>query len=127
MERVLILDDDKGRHDKFKRKLIGNEVCHCYTADEAIEALKNNEPYDYIFLDHDLSTEFEKPGKGTGYEVANWIANHPQKTAKKRIMIHSLNNIGAAAMMKRLGDVDIRASYIPFLWEKIEASRLPNE
>jgi len=121
--RILILEDTDERIVQFKRKLIGKQVTFTKKADECIKLLTEEPTFDYIFLDHDLSVEFSRPGKGTGYEVADWIASNPSK-APRHILIHSLNNIGAAAMMKRLGDADIRASYIPFLWTKLEAERL---
>jgi len=125
--RILILEDTEERILKFKHKLIGREVTVCKTADECIKVLTSEPPFDYIMLDHDLSIEFSKPGKGTGYEVAAWIADNPHKSATQRIFIHSLNNVGAAAMMRKLGDANIRATYVPWLWEKLEMSRLPNE
>jgi CheY-like chemotaxis protein len=121
--RILILEDTDARIVQFQRKLIGHEVTICKKADECIKVLTDQPPFDYIFLDHDLTSEFSRPGKDTGYEVAEWIATNPDK-CPRRILIHSLNNIGAAAMMRRLGDADLRASYIPFLWEKLQTERL---
>jgi CheY-like chemotaxis protein len=116
--RILILEDTDQRIKKFREKLIGNEVTVCKRADECIKVLTTEPAFDYIFLDHDLSIEFTKPGKYTGYEVASWIANNPDK-CPRHVLIHSLNNVGAAAMMRKLGDANIRARYIPFLWEKL--------
>lgn len=113
--RILILEDTDERIEQFKQKLVGHDIAVCKTADRCIQTLSSSNPFDYIMMDHDLSAAFEKPGKGTGYEVAEWIANNPNKMPR-RILIHSANNIGAAAMMKVLGDAGIRATYVPFLW-----------
>jgi CheY-like chemotaxis protein len=116
--KVLILEDSAERIFRFKEKLIGHEYEITQDTKYCIELLKTQD-FDYIFLDHDLSNIFEKPGEGTGYEVAKWISEHPDR-APRKILIHTMNNIGAAAMMNILGDVGIRATYIPLLWEKLQ-------
>ena len=121
--RILILEDTDERIVQFKKKLEGHDVTVCKKADECIKVLTNSDPFDYIFLDHDLENTFQKPGIGTGYEVASWIANNQDK-CPRRILIHSMNNVGAAAMMQCLGDAEIRATYIPLLWEKLEVNRM---
>ena len=115
--KILILEDDGERIFKFKQKLIGHEAIFTDKPKEAIELLKQND-YDYIMLDHDMGIKFEQPGEDTGYEVALWISQNPDK-APRHILIHSMNNVGAAAMMLVLGRVGIKASYIPCLWEKL--------
>ncbi|MCK9429020.1 MAG: hypothetical protein M0R17_03280 [Candidatus Omnitrophica bacterium] len=115
--KILILEDNAERIFQFKKRLIDCNVTFTDIPKEAIDLLKNNK-YDYLMLDHDLGDTFDVPGEGTGYEVANWIANNPEH-APDKIFIHTANNIGAAAMLNVLGNVGIRATYIPFLWEKI--------
>jgi CheY-like chemotaxis protein len=119
--RVFILEDTEERIKKFKQNLIGHEIIVTKDTKEAITILDANEPFDYICLDHDMGVTFEQPGEGTGFEVAEWIAKHPEKKPRK-LLIHSMNNVGAAAMMRVLGDVGMRATYIPFLWDKIRAN-----
>ena len=116
--KILILEDSDERIFRFKQKLVGHDVTFTDKPKEAIQLLQENE-YSYIMLDHDMGTTFEKPGEGTGYEVAHWISEHPER-APRHILIHTMNNVGASAMMLVLGRVGIRASYIPQLWEKIE-------
>jgi CheY-like chemotaxis protein len=116
--KILILEDSSERIFQFKKKLLDHDVIFTDKPKEAIELLKIND-YDYLMLDHDMGDKFEKPGEGTGYEVAKWIAGHPDRTPR-HILIHTMNNIGAASMMRVLGDVNIRASYIPLLWEKLQ-------
>ena len=90
--------------DWFKQVLIGCDVDWAWTADKAIEYLEKNE-YDAIFLDHDLCDEhytylFEgrelSPEilETTGRKVANWLRDHPEKSPKARIVIHTLNEAG---------------------------------
>jgi len=117
--RILILEDSEDRIYAFKKKLAGHYVEYYNNVKECIQSLKGNGPWDYLLLDHDLDNKFNPPSDGTGYEVAKYVANHPD-ICPRRILIHSANNVGAAAMMRVLGDVGIRATYIPFLWTKIE-------
>lgn len=115
---ILILEDSGERIFKFKEKLIGHDVTFTKIPKEAIELLKNN-TYDYIMLDHDMGETFEQPGEDTGYAVARWLSENPEK-APRHILIHTMNNVGASAMMLVLGRAGIRASYIPLLWEKLK-------
>ena len=114
---ILILEDWQPRIDKFKERLMGHDVYFTDKPKEAIELLKVNN-YDLLCLDHDMGGVFEAPGEGTGYEVALWIQQHPDR-APRKILLHTMNNVGASAMMLALGRADIRATYIPLLWEKI--------
>ena len=97
--RILFLDDDQIRHDKF-RELINNrhEIHAVYTAKECIDCLKLRPKYDMIFLDHDLGgRQFVESGYETGYQVAQWLQQHPALQAPTMI-IHSFNPIGAKQM-----------------------------
>jgi hypothetical protein len=88
--KILVLDDDKSRLRAFQQKLIGAVV----TCDK----LKNEDPFDVIFLDHDLGGKIYVPsGPGTGWEVAEWLKNNPEKKPKK-IIFHTLNENGARCM-----------------------------
>lgn len=114
MAKVLVLDDDLTRHKKFKQKLIGNEVIHVTNAEEAIFYLKNEEVFDVVFLDHDLGGKQNViSGKETGYEVACWIRDNPEKRPNQ-IVIHSFNPVGAKNMMEVLpGSI-----YVPGIWNR---------
>jgi len=108
---VLVLDDEEVRLKAFRRKLIGNIVLTVKTADECIKALENS-TWDYVFLDHDLGGNIlVESGRGTGYEVAEWLSNHPEKKPKD-IIIHSFNAAGAKNMLSLLPE----AKYIPGIW-----------
>jgi CheY-like chemotaxis protein len=88
--KILILDDDKGRLADFRNNLSGHTVDCVETVSETIEWL-NKKTYDVVFLDHDLGGKQLVPsGPGTGFEVAEWLRDHPDRKPKT-IIIHTLN------------------------------------
>jgi CheY-like chemotaxis protein len=109
--RIFVLDDDKNRLQIFRSKLINHTVITAMTASEAIHIL-SKDSFEYIFLDHDLGDRvFVPSGPGTGYEVAKWLAEHPEKQAPN-IVIHSYNPVGAKAMSNVLP----KAQVYPGAW-----------
>lgn len=117
--RILILDDDESRLRQFRQILSGNEVTCVKTAKETIEKLSENETYDVIFLDHDLGGKVYAPsGEETGYEVAEWISENPNREPKQ-IIIHSFNNVGARNMKNLLPN----AVLAPGAWTKINKNK----
>ena len=97
--KILILDDDLNRHELFKLNYAKHELTHVFTAEAAIDALKNN-TFDVVCLDHDLGGMQMVDSWGTeptGYDVAKWIAMHPERKPKL-IYIHSYNPDGARNM-----------------------------
>lgn len=114
--KILIVEDSDNRIKIFKQKLIGHNVYIAKTAEQGINYLKGLDgQFDYCFLDHDLEDVFEQSHEGTGWGVAKWISEHPEKKPRY-ICIHSLNNVGASNMMNVLGDAGMRARYVPFAW-----------
>lgn len=111
--RMLILDDDKVRHIQFNQKYNkqGNVLCHVETVEACIQKLQE-ETWDVVCLDHDLGGKtYIKSGKGTGFEVAEWLANNPDKKPYQ-IVIHSYNPAGRKNMM----DVLPEAIEAPGIW-----------
>ena len=112
--KILILDDDQTRHKFFNRKLIGHSVTNVETAADAIKHL-SEDTFDAIFLDHDLGGEIFVNSFGpilnTGYAVAKWLSENPEKQPKQ-IFIHSLNPVGADNMKALLPD----AALVPGCW-----------
>ena len=49
--------------------------------------------------------------RGTGYQVAEWLRDNPDKKPKK-IILHTFNQFGAAKMLEVLPE----AQYIPGAW-----------
>jgi CheY-like chemotaxis protein len=100
--RILILDDDLRRLATFRRKLIGAAVTCVEYVPDCIREIEDNEPFEFIFLDHDLGGKIYVPsGPGTGYEVAQWLKNHPNKMPGK-VILHTCNEHGAICMMEEL-------------------------
>ena len=100
--KILILDDDKNRLRIFQRNLIGAVVTCVEHASDCIRELETEGPFDYLFLDHDLDGRTYVPsGPGTGYEVALWLKNNPDKKPSK-IILHTCNDQGALRMLEEL-------------------------
>ena len=104
--KILILDDDRIRHTHFIRNFSHHEVTNVETAEEAIKALADFD-FDAVFLDHDLGGEIFVNSFGpilnTGYTVAKWLAENPDRRPK-HIYVHSLNPIGAKNIQDVLSD-----------------------
>lgn len=112
--RILILEDDvKERMPIFRKKLIGHEIVHAETANEAILAMQDT-AFDLIFLDHDLGGEqmVATSNKNTGSEVVRWMRTYLLNYCP--VIVHSYN-VGAAIKMRDdLQDLGMDAYYIPF-------------
>lgn len=84
------------------RKLIGAIVTYVETVEECLREITGSDIFDIIFLDHDLDGKVYVPsGPGTGYEVVEWLKNHPNKLPGA-VILHTLNEYGAANMLKLL-------------------------
>ena len=112
---ILYLDDMAVRHEKFETDAlrvayqlgINIEITHVWTSDEAISVLSNQKKsFDVISLDHDLRDEHyedleaaAESGKGTGFEVAKFLSENPEKVGHHTfVLIHSWNIVGAENM-----------------------------
>lgn len=100
--RIFVLDDTQDRLFWFRKQLAGvHHLREAKTAERAIEIL-SAEPFDLVFLDHDLSWEdagFPERQHGNGKEVARYLA---RTNFAGRIVIHSKNEDGVRAMKKLL-------------------------
>lgn len=111
---VLFLDDDPGRHSVIARDCSRHVFTHVETADQAIEALANK-PFDIVCLDHDLDGKtYVESGKGTGFEVAEYMATGKIARRPRLVIVHSFNQIGAGLMMNILKGADFNAFQVPF-------------
>lgn len=117
---VLVLEDAKYRQKEFRSNIPCAVIVD--TAEACIAELqKATEPWDWVFLDHDLGEEIyvDTAEKNTGSEVVRWIrANKPEI---KNIIVHSLNHSAAHYMAMDLLGAEYEAKAIPFhaLKEKI--------
>ena len=114
---ILILEDDRSRQQIFARNLIGTNPVIVATASDAIQKLSEHD-WDYLFLDHDLGgQQIVESGPGTGYEVAEWLAENPD-CQPPHIIIHSFNPSGAENMKRALPN----ATVAPGCWTDISLS-----
>lgn len=128
--RILILDDNPDRHKTFARNLKGEDLVHVYRYTEVIATLQTQEPFDLVYLDHDLgefteADKYDDYGDGvasdgnsreyTGADVAWFIARKLDQTKwPTRIIIHSWNPVGARRMRDMLCDVGLSCVCQPF-------------
>lgn len=120
MKKILIVEDDALRIEWFLKSTLHHMVFICDKAEDAIQKLKS-ESFDIIFLDHDLCNEHYKyVGAGelsdaefikfceenldatTGYAVAAFLADNPERSKNADIIIHTMNTVAQARMANRL-------------------------
>lgn len=130
--RVFILEDMEERIRIFFQLLDGKDhvVCVARNYEEAIECVNNSEPFDIAFLDHDLCIDdiMCDPKVGgserTGTDFAGWLANSLSlNDMPTRIVIHSMNPIGARAMksiFNNAGHVNVDVVPFPNLVRRIK-------
>ena len=119
--RILVLDDDQTRHDEFRRRFIEcavrHEHAHVDTAAKAIEYLRDAEPYDLVFLDHDLDGRVYVPvtEPNTGSEVARFLAANPDIYHRHgAFVVHSFNEAAAYGMLRLMPG----STYEPGAWTR---------
>jgi hypothetical protein len=112
--RILILEDNPLRIEKFKILFKNQQVDHCATVNDAKNACLVHE-YDILWLDHDLDGKIweDSDKETTGFEFVKWLVlNGFQKNSLN--YIHSMNPVGANRMLNYLKDNDYDAIWIPF-------------
>jgi hypothetical protein len=114
---VFLLDDDRRRHEWFRKRFKGDYLEIAEGVEEALTALQDG-VYDAIFLDHDLLPEHYKSSahddERTGYAIAKWLAEHPALHRASYIIVHTRNADGAIRMVEILRDNGREAEYVPF-------------
>jgi len=74
--------------------------------------------YDILSIDHDLGGKtYVESGEGTGYEVAEWLYENPDRKPKE-IYLHSLNSAGR----KNMKNVLPESVEAPFAWKNLKIS-----
>ncbi len=115
--RVFLLDDDARRHDWFAKRFRGDRLDVASEPRRAVELLAANS-YDAIFLDHDLLPEHyesdEHDDERTGYAVASWLAERPDRQTASHIIVHTRNADGALRMVELLRRAGRQAEHVPF-------------
>ena len=93
---ILLLDDNQHRITFFQNSLKKHNLVVCRHAKAAIKALKKD-PFDLVFLDHDLEGEPANPEEeNCGSEVARFIVGHDIHCG--RIILHTENRAGRESM-----------------------------
>jgi len=118
--KILILEDNPIRIEKFKQLLRNQELFICETVNAAKEACLLND-FQTMLLDHDLGNQLwvDSNEENTGYTFVKWlIDNESQKQAL--CYIHSMNFVGANRMMNYLLDNGRDAIWRPFHLLKLE-------
>jgi CheY-like chemotaxis protein len=115
--RVLVVEDDYVRRAWFEQQFAQYERDVTDQVAVAIQWLGQRD-YDLIFLDHDLAEEhyFEVMADDglTGYVVAAWLADNPDRQTEAQIIIHSLNYPGSDRMLEVLRSAGRKAEHVPF-------------
>ncbi|HXD34079.1 MAG TPA: cyclic-phosphate processing receiver domain-containing protein [Pyrinomonadaceae bacterium] len=123
--RVFLLEDDKRRHQWFVKRFVGDHIDIADTVTGARELLSAN-PYDALFLDHDLHPEHYNSAtpddERTGYAIASWLAANPELQRAATIVVHTRNADGAIRMVEKLRGSGRAAEFVPFplLGERIK-------
>lgn len=112
---ILILDDNKARHDGFKALLPDKEFVHAYTHSEAVLSLTLDK-FEALFLDHDLAEgEAKKRAdyvQGFNSEGRRYLTGQDFCAALRdelhlcplKVLIHSWNGWGAENMARILNE-----------------------
>jgi len=115
--RVFLLDDDTLRHQWFARSFRGDMLDVASDAPRAVELLASNS-YDLVFLDHDLLPEHyyaeEFDDERSGYAVARFLAERPDRQPVATIVVHTRNADGALRMVELLRRTGRQAEHVPF-------------
>jgi CheY-like chemotaxis protein len=115
--RVFLLDDDVLRHEWFAKQFAGDQLDVAADPARAIELLSSSH-YDLIFLDHDLLPEHyyaeSFDDERSGYAVARWLTERPERCSAAHIIAHTRNADGALRMVELLRSVGRPAEHVPF-------------
>jgi CheY-like chemotaxis protein len=115
--RVFLLDDDVLRHEWFARNFKGDQLDVAADAPRALELLAAH-TYDLVFLDHDLLPEHYYAeafdDERSGYAVARFLSQRPDRQAASTIVVHTRNADGALRMIELLRRTGRQAEHVPF-------------
>lgn len=113
-KKVLFLDDDPMRHRVIEEDCDRHAFTHVHTVEQAIQALAQKH-FDIVCLDHDLDgMTYVQSGKGTGFEVAEYMATGRMASKPQLVIVHSFNQVGAQLMLTVLKGSGYNAFCVPF-------------
>lgn len=115
---VMLLDDDERRHRWFRKRFVGDEIDIAANVEEAKQLLAE-QPYDAIFLDHDLLPHhYESNDHGdeanTGYAIAEWLNERSDLQRAATIIVHTRNADAAIPMVTKIRESGRSCEYCPF-------------
>jgi CheY-like chemotaxis protein len=114
--KVLVLEDNKYRIEKFKQLFSYQELVFVDDIQIAYKLCQTNE-FDVLMLDHDLDGRIwvDSNDENTGYQFVKKIVNNiDHKITKQTIIyVHSMNPIGANKMVNLLRDNGYDGIWIP--------------
>lgn len=120
---ILILDDQAERHEIFQKIYHNHDVVSVFKYSEFVEQLGERR-WDLIHLDHDLGDFVSNPdtwvdGWGcirefTGCEAAKRVCELNVEQQPNRVIVHSINPVGARTMLQMLDRASIPTTWEPF-------------
>jgi hypothetical protein len=118
--KILILEDNPLRIEKFKILFKNHEVTHCDNIKDAKVACLN-QIFEVMWLDHDLHGKIWEDSfkEETGYQFVKWVVDNGLQE-KSLNYIHSMNPVGANLMLNYLRDNGRDGIWIPFHLLKLE-------
>jgi CheY-like chemotaxis protein len=118
--RILILDDQKLRHESFAKRFSGHEITSVFRFNEFLAQLDKS--WDLILLDHDLGDEIAdadtyvdgwgKTQLFNGRHAAMKVCELNDELKPKQVIVHSINASDAPTMRDML-----ERAGIPVVWE----------
>lgn len=116
-KKILILDDDQGRHDGFTKIFPQDQVTHALDYDQFRDALPLG-PFDLVCLDHDLGGTADPDGnvvlRKSGMDAAQALVDLPPQLRPKQVLVHSHNTSASPKMVQVLRDAGIPVARKPY-------------
>ena len=115
---VMLLDDDTRRHRWFAKRFDGDDLDIAANVQDEIEFLSENN-YDAVFLDHDLLPHHYESNDHddfdqTGYAVALWLNQNPDRQRAATVIVHTRNADAAIRMVEKLRETGRNVEYCAF-------------
>jgi hypothetical protein len=119
MAKILFLDDNPARHKLMDERYPDDEIFHAHDLYTFRQMILVEDGWDEIWFDHDLN-DFEAKSlvhdgtEATGLDACGFLVKWKSNWTKTKIVVHSSNGTGAAAMMKFLTDHNVAAQWKMF-------------
>jgi hypothetical protein len=119
MAKILFLDDNPARHQLMDERYPGEEIFHASDIYTFQQMILGDDDWDEIWLDHDLNdynaqSLLHDGTEATGVDACGFLVRMAIDTNTTKIIVHSSNGNGAAAMMKFLTEHNVEARWKMF-------------